>query len=124
MKALTKKHAEPGIWLEDIPEPSIGPNDVLIRVRRTAICGTDIHIYRWDDWAKATIPVPMAVGHEFSGEIVELGSEVYGLVAAETVEQDAATCASTPSVLASIVPARLPSTSQSPRAMCSNCPMT
>ncbi|MEL7310415.1 MAG: L-threonine 3-dehydrogenase [Pseudomonadota bacterium] len=79
MKALTKKHAEPGIWLEDIPEPSIGPNDVMIRVRRTAICGTDIHIYRWDDWAKATIPVPMAVGHEFSGEIVELGSEVYGL---------------------------------------------
>ncbi|MEO1580859.1 MAG: L-threonine 3-dehydrogenase [Pseudomonadota bacterium] len=79
MKALTKKHAEPGIWLEDIAEPTIGPNDVLIKVQRTAICGTDIHIYRWDEWARATIPVPMAVGHEFSGEIVELGSEVYGL---------------------------------------------
>ncbi|MEL7024518.1 MAG: L-threonine 3-dehydrogenase [Pseudomonadota bacterium] len=88
MKALTKKHAEPGIWLEDIPEPSIGPNDVLIRVRRTAICGTDIHIYRWDDWAKATIPVPMAVGHEFSGEIVELGSEVYGLATGDRVSAE------------------------------------
>ncbi|MEO0617558.1 MAG: L-threonine 3-dehydrogenase [Pseudomonadota bacterium] len=78
MKALTKKHAEKGIWLEDIAEPEYGPNDVLIRVKKTAICGTDIHIYRWDEWAQKTIPVPMAVGHEFSGEIVAMGSEVHG----------------------------------------------
>lgn len=78
MKALTKKHAEKGIWLEDIAEPEFGPNDVLIRVKKTAICGTDIHIYRWDEWAQKTIPVPMAVGHEFSGEIVAMGSEVRG----------------------------------------------
>ncbi len=79
MKALVKKLAEPGIWLEDVPEPEMGHNDVLIEVSKTAICGTDIHIYQWDDWAKKTIPVPMAVGHEFSGRIVEIGSEVRGL---------------------------------------------
>ena len=79
MKALVKKRAEPGIWLEDVPEPEIGHNDVLIRVRETAICGTDIHIYTWDEWAQRTIPVPMAIGHEFVGEVVELGSEVRGL---------------------------------------------
>lgn len=76
MKALVKKLAEPGLWLEDIPEPSIGINDVLIRVLRTGICGTDVHIYDWDDWAQRTIPVPMAIGHEFVGEIVEVGSNV------------------------------------------------
>jgi threonine 3-dehydrogenase len=76
MKALVKKLAEPGLWLEDIPEPSIGINDVLIRVLRTGICGTDVHIYDWDDWARRTIPVPMAIGHEFVGEIVEVGSNV------------------------------------------------
>ncbi|MFK8051747.1 MAG: L-threonine 3-dehydrogenase [Woeseiaceae bacterium] len=88
MKALTKKRAEPGIWLEDIAEPVIGPNDVLIKVQRTAICGTDIHIYRWDDWAKATIPVPMAVGHEFSGVIVECGSEVWGYAVGDRVSAE------------------------------------
>lgn len=76
MKALVKEKASEGIWLRDVPEPSIGPNDVLIKVRRTAICGTDIHIYNWDEWAQKTIPVPMVVGHEFSGEIVDIGSEV------------------------------------------------
>ncbi|MBK7927306.1 MAG: L-threonine 3-dehydrogenase [Bryobacterales bacterium] len=76
MKALVKKLAEPGLWLEDIPEPSIGINDVLIRVLRTGICGTDVHIYDWDDWAQRTIPVPMVIGHEFVGEIVEVGSNV------------------------------------------------
>ena len=76
MKALVKKLAEPGLWLEDVPEPKIGINDVLIRVKRTGICGTDLHIYNWDDWAKKTIPVPMMVGHEFVGEIVEVGSNV------------------------------------------------
>ena len=76
MKALVKSKAERGLWLEDIPEPAIGINDVLIKVRYTGICGTDVHIYQWDDWAQKTIPVPMAVGHEFVGEIVEIGSNV------------------------------------------------
>lgn len=88
MKALTKKLAEPGIWLEDIKEPTIGPNDVLIKVTQTAICGTDIHIYRWDEWAQATIPVPMAVGHEFCGEIVECGSEVRGFSTGDRVSAE------------------------------------
>ncbi|MES2461125.1 MAG: L-threonine 3-dehydrogenase [Armatimonadota bacterium] len=76
MKALVKSFAKPGIWMEDVPEPRIGMNDVLIRVRYTGICGTDIHIYKWDDWAQRTIPVPMVVGHEFVGEVVEVGSNV------------------------------------------------
>lgn len=76
MKALVKKHAEPGIWLEEVPVPEPGINDVLIRVMRTAICGTDMHIYNWDNWAQKTIPVPMVVGHEFVGEIVAMGSNV------------------------------------------------
>jgi len=76
VKALVKKHREPGLWLEDVPEPHIGINDVLIRVDRTGICGTDVHIYNWDEWAQKTIPVPMTVGHEFVGEIIEIGSNV------------------------------------------------
>src|SRR6202790_2306156 len=76
MKALVKSKREPGLWLEDIPKPTIGINDVLIRVRRAGICGTDLHIYNWDEWAQRTIPVPMAIGHEFVGEIVETGSNV------------------------------------------------
>jgi threonine 3-dehydrogenase len=79
MKALVKAKREPGIWMEDVPLPTYGVNDVLIKIKKTAICGTDIHIYTWDDWAQATIPVPMTVGHEFYGEIVEMGSEVKGL---------------------------------------------
>lgn len=79
MKALVKARAEPGIWLQEIPEPRVGHNDVLIRVRKTAICGTDMHIYNWDAWAQKTIPVPMAVGHEYCGEVVEIGSEVAGI---------------------------------------------
>jgi len=79
MRALIKEKAEPGIWLNDIPEPEPGHNDVLIRINKTAICGTDIHIYNWDDWAARTIPVPMAVGHEFAGVIEAVGSEVRGL---------------------------------------------
>ena len=78
MKALVKAKAERGIWMETIKKPHVGHNDVLIKVNRTAICGTDIHIFKWDDWAKATIPVPMAVGHEFSGQIVDMGIEVKG----------------------------------------------
>jgi len=76
MKALVKSKREPGLWLEDIPTPEIGISDVLIRVRRAGICGTDVHIYNWDEWAQRTIPVPMAIGHEFVGEIVEVGSNV------------------------------------------------
>jgi threonine 3-dehydrogenase len=76
MKALVKKYAECGLWLEEIAEPKPGINDVLIRVHYTGICGTDIHIYQWDEWAQKTIPVPMAIGHEFVGEIVEVGSNV------------------------------------------------
>jgi threonine 3-dehydrogenase len=76
MKALVKKFAEPGLWMEDVPEPTIGINDVLIRVDRTGICGTDVHIYKWDAWSQATIPVPMVVGHEFVGEVIAIGSNV------------------------------------------------
>jgi threonine 3-dehydrogenase len=76
MKAITKSHARPGLWLSEVPVPEIGINDVLIKVDRTAICGTDLHIYRWDEWAQKTIPVPMAVGHEFVGRVVEVGSNV------------------------------------------------
>ena len=76
MKALVKSKAEKGIWLEDVPEPEIGINDVLIKIRKTGICGTDVHIYNWDAWAQQTIPVPLVIGHEFVGEIVEVGSNV------------------------------------------------
>ncbi|MEZ5432060.1 MAG: L-threonine 3-dehydrogenase [Verrucomicrobiales bacterium] len=76
MKALVKAHAEPGLWLQDVPEPTVGINDVLIRVQKTGICGTDLHIHRWDEWARKTIPVPMVVGHEFVGEVVSVGSNV------------------------------------------------
>ncbi len=76
MKSLVKRHSEPGLWLEDVPDPKIGINDVLIRVDRTGICGTDMHIYNWDKWAQQTIPVPMVVGHEFVGQIVQVGSNV------------------------------------------------
>ena len=76
MKALVKQNRERGLTLKDVPEPEIGINDVLIKVDRTGICGTDVHIYNWDAWAEATIPVPMVVGHEFVGEIVEIGSNV------------------------------------------------
>jgi threonine 3-dehydrogenase len=76
MKALVKRHSKPGLWLEDVPEPELGINDVMIRVDRTGICGTDLHIYKWDEWAQKTIPVPMVVGHEFVGEVVDVGSNV------------------------------------------------
>ncbi|MCI0637648.1 MAG: L-threonine 3-dehydrogenase [Gemmataceae bacterium] len=76
MQALVKKKAEPGLWLDEVPIPSVGINDVLIRILRTGICGTDLHIYKWDAWAQKTIPVPMVVGHEFVGEIVEVGNNV------------------------------------------------
>ncbi len=76
MKALVKAKPEAGIWMENVPVPEPGPTDVLIKVKKTAICGTDVHIYNWDQWAQNTIPVPMVVGHEFSGEIAETGTAV------------------------------------------------
>ncbi len=79
MKALIKAKAEKGLWLEDVPEPEVGPNDVKVKILRTAICGTDMHIWKWDEWAQRTIPVPMVVGHEFSGRIVEVGENVSSL---------------------------------------------
>jgi threonine 3-dehydrogenase len=79
MRALVKARAEEGLWLEHRPVPEIGPDDVLIRVRKTGICGTDIHIWNWDEWAQKTVPVPLVTGHEFAGEIVELGRSVEGL---------------------------------------------
>src|SRR4051794_34952487 len=76
MNALVKSRSERGLWLEDVPKPEIGINDVLIRVLLTGICGTDLHIYEWDQWAQATIPVPLIIGHEFVGEIVAVGANV------------------------------------------------
>ncbi|MFB3063191.1 MAG: L-threonine 3-dehydrogenase [Gammaproteobacteria bacterium] len=85
MKALVKKHSEPGIWMGEVETPALGHNDVLIKISKTAICGTDIHIYNWNDWARQVIPIPMHVGHEFVGEIVETGSEVDGYQAGDRV---------------------------------------
>jgi len=88
MKALVKAKRERGIWMQDIAKPTVGHNDVLIRVNRSAICGTDIHIYQWDDWAQHTIPVPLAVGHEFCGTIVECGIEVRGFEPGDRVSAE------------------------------------
>jgi threonine 3-dehydrogenase len=79
MKALVKARPEPGLWLEEVPVPAIGIDDVLIRIHKTSICGTDVHIYNWDDWARKTIPVPMHVGHEFVGRVAAVGSNVRDL---------------------------------------------
>lgn len=78
MKALVKQKPERGIWMQDVPVPEYGPNDLLIKIRKTAICGTDIHIYTWDEWSQKTIPVPMTVGHEFAGEVAAMGEDVEG----------------------------------------------
>lgn len=88
MKALVKAKPEPGLWLEDIETPVIGPNDVLVQVRKTSICGTDLHIESWDDWAQRTIPVPMAIGHEFMGTVAEVGSHVDGLHVGQRVSAE------------------------------------
>ena len=76
MSALVKAKPEPGIWMQHVAVPEIGPNDVLIKVHKTAICGTDIHIYNWDKWSQATVPVPTIIGHEYVGKIVAIGPEV------------------------------------------------
>ncbi len=88
MKALVKSKAQPGLWLEDVPEPKIGINDVLIRVDRAAICGTDVHIYTWDAWAQKTIPVPMVIGHEFVGEVAQVGANVKDFFPGEVVSAE------------------------------------
>jgi threonine 3-dehydrogenase len=76
MRALVKAKPEPGVWMEEVPVPEVGPTDVLIKIRKTAICGTDVHIYGWDDWSRKTIPVPMTIGHEYVGDIIAVGEEV------------------------------------------------
>lgn len=78
MKALAKLHAKPGIWMTDVDKPDYGYNDILIKIKKTAICGTDVHIYKWDDWSQSTIPVPMVVGHEYVGEVAAMGEGVRG----------------------------------------------
>ncbi|WP_367238967.1 L-threonine 3-dehydrogenase [Desulfovibrio sp. UCD-KL4C] len=88
MKALVKAKAQEGIWMEEVPVPECGHNDVLIKISKTAICGTDIHIYNWDKWAQQTIPVPMVVGHEFAGVVEVIGSEVKGLAVGDRVSAE------------------------------------
>ncbi|MBN7819122.1 L-threonine 3-dehydrogenase [Bowmanella yangjiangensis] len=85
MKSLSKLHAKPGIWLTDTDKPEMGHNDLLIKIRKTAICGTDMHIYHWDEWSQKTIPVPMVVGHEYVGEVVDMGQEVAGFKVGDRV---------------------------------------
>src|SRR6516225_9611138 len=85
VRALVKSKPEPGLWLEEVETPPVGINDVLIQVLRTGICGTDVHIYKWDEWSQKTIPVPMAIGHEFVGRIVEAGANVSGFFPGEIV---------------------------------------
>ncbi|KID54837.1 L-threonine 3-dehydrogenase [Pseudoalteromonas luteoviolacea CPMOR-1] len=85
MKALSKLKAEEGIWMTDVPKPEMGHNDLLIKIRKTAICGTDVHIYKWDEWSQNTIPTPMVVGHEYVGEIVDMGQEVRGFSVGDRV---------------------------------------
>ena len=88
MKALVKSHAKEGIWLEDVPMPEVGSNDVLIKVQKSAICGTDVHIYNWDEWAQKTIKTPMVAGHEFAGVIAEMGNGVKGLKVDDVVSAE------------------------------------
>ncbi len=85
MRALVKAKPEPGIWLDDVPKPEVGPNDVLIAVQKTSICGTDLHIVAWDEWAASTVPVPMVVGHEYMGVVAGTGSEVKGITVGQRV---------------------------------------
>ncbi len=85
MRALVKAKQEPGLWMEDVPRPTVGHNDVLIRVQKTGICGTDIHIYNWDEWSQRTVKTPMHIGHEFMGVVAEVGDEVTGFAVGDRV---------------------------------------
>ena len=89
MRALVKSRREPGLWLEEVPAPEIGPNDVLVRVKKTGICGTDLHVFNWDPWAQRAIGVPLVIGHECAGEVHAVGGQVTGFA------PGAATCAGT-----------------------------
>jgi threonine 3-dehydrogenase len=88
MKALVKAKREAGLWMQDVPAPEVGPNDVLIKVKKSAICGTDIHIFNWDEWSQKTVPVPMHIGHEFMGEVSKLGSAVTGYKVGDRVSAE------------------------------------
>ncbi len=88
MKALVKAERKPGLWLQEVPVPELGPNDLLVQVRKAAICGTDIHIFNWDPWSQKTIPVPMVIGHEFTGEVAAIGSAVTGFTKGERVSAE------------------------------------
>ena len=88
MRALVKREAAPGIWMQEVPRPEPGPNDVLIKLEKTAICGTDVHIYNWDEWSQQTIKPPLVIGHEFVGHIVELGSAVRGYEVGQRVSAE------------------------------------
>jgi threonine 3-dehydrogenase len=85
MKALAKLHPEPGIWMTEVPEPQVGHNDLLIRIRKTAICGTDVHIYNWDQWSQKTVPLGLVTGHEYVGEVMGMGEEVSGFAIGDRV---------------------------------------
>ena len=85
MRAISKKHPKPGLWLDDVPDPEYGINDVLIRIRKTSICGTDVHIHNWDEWAQKTVPVPMVIGHEYVGVVEAIGSNVHDFRPGEIV---------------------------------------
>ena len=85
MKALVKEKPEPGLWLSDLPIPEVGPDDVLVKIHKTGICGTDVHIFNWDEWAQKTIPTPMTIGHEYAGVIAEVGANVKRLKVGQRV---------------------------------------
>lgn len=98
MKGLVKKYAKEGLWMEEVPVPTIGEDEVLVKTRKTSICGTDVHIYKWDAWAQKTIPVPMVVGHEFMGEIAQIGRHVTGLNVGDRISGEGhITCGHCPS---------------------------
>lgn len=100
MKALVKKEAAPGLWMENVPIPTIKEDEVLIKVRKTSICGTDVHIYKWDEWAQKTVPTPLVIGHEFMGEIAEIGKNVVGLQVGDRVSGEGhLTCGICPNCL-------------------------
>src|SRR5437763_11569532 len=90
LKALVKEKAEPGLWLADVPEPAVGPGDVLIKVLRTGICGTDLHIRAWDGWAQQAIRTPLVAGHEFAGEVVETGRDVADIAVGDPLRGEGA----------------------------------
>lgn len=104
MKALSKLKAEEGIWMTDVPVPELGHNDLLIKIRKTAICGTDVHIYNWDEWSQKTIPVPMVVGHEYVGEVVGIGQEVKGFKIGDRVSGEGISPAVTVATVVAVVP--------------------